>query len=299
MTRTSCRAIALIVFAVAVAAAAVGQPLTVTSVEGDVITTPAVGEPPEEWSVFDVYAAPDADGVYRALIDSVYFVGLGEDEERNDTFVFQSVWRGGGLYLRSGYHVIPAGRLYSIDTDGVETVLRGSGRTRRSTVGTPFTIGIGGGSGLITAFDAASESDFSFVYGGEVFTTYFNPGKFRIGGGVRFMTNLSLYDIDVTIGYPAVPNQDLPALLLQPGIIAGYAFDATASALVGGVSAKVFVQNPNSFVPGISLDVRIYQLMGFPFSETAVEVSPWFRTFPGTSYVEISVNMTYSFAFGE
>ena len=126
MTVTSCRSrgvmalIALLTCAVVLPA----QQLVVRSVSGDEVRTDAVGEMPQYRSIYDVYTEPDEDGVYRDLVDSVYFVGTrGAGAE----YAFESVWQGGGLYLSPGLHLVPTGRTYSVDTAAVAMVSDGSG----------------------------------------------------------------------------------------------------------------------------------------------------------------------------
>ncbi|MFW6212258.1 MAG: hypothetical protein ACOC8L_05110, partial [Spirochaetota bacterium] len=103
------------------AAASVGaqDPLTVASVDEDLVTVAPGTAQPAPQAIFDVYRSADADGIYRELVDSVYFVSLNEEGE----LLFQTVWNGGGRYIEEGNLLIATPRTFAVDTERLEQAL--------------------------------------------------------------------------------------------------------------------------------------------------------------------------------
>ena len=121
MTRTFSKLVILLALLTAVPFVIAAQDtLVVGSIDKDEISTTAGVTVPPEAAVFDVYRVVDDDGVYRELIDSVYF--LSQDPEENE-WIFRSVWTGGGRYVEEGDTLVPTTRVFSVDTARLEGVL--------------------------------------------------------------------------------------------------------------------------------------------------------------------------------
>jgi hypothetical protein len=272
----------------------VGQPLIVTSIDGDTVTAAATDDIPIRGTVFDVYTGPDEDGVYREQVDSVYFVAVSDD---GTEFVFQSVWLGGGLYLATGYALVPAGRAYNVSTIGVRTLVE-EPRLSLYRPTAPVAIGIAGGYTYGSPGLDTGDTETVQVFGGEVFGLYFGDGFVHFSAAVRYMTNLELNIVDLCVGYPGVPLEAMPNLVLEPAIVVGYWHHAAANAIAAGTSARMYLLSSRFPKPGVSLAVRITQVFGLPFGGETTPVSPYFSSGAGTTILEVTLSGLYSLFFG-
>jgi hypothetical protein len=221
MTRTFSKLVILLALLTAVPFVIAAQDtLVVGSIDKDEISTTAGVTVPPEAAVFDVYRVVDDDGVYRELIDSVYF--LSEDPEENE-WIFRSVWTGGGRYVEEGDTLVPTTRVFSVDTARLEGVLSPNMPGARSG---DSSFDFGGKAGVFASSSAFADGSLIGL-SGEVFL---NAKTTEIAAAAYFRG---------MVGRDSLSGFDAGFGFVTPGLT-GSGFSAIIGALGGRRSLTVY-----------------------------------------------------------
>lgn len=266
MIRTSYR---LMLAAFLLAAASVGaqDPLTVASVDEDLVTVaPGTAEPAPQ-AIFDVYRSADADGIYRELVDSVYFVSLNEEGE----LLFQTVWNGGGRYIEEGNLLIATPRTFAVDTERLEQALsvHTPARGTRPAGEAPNIFGAKGGLFFGSSVDQEQPA---VGVEGAVFLrlTTLPLALYAHVRAIQGLDDESGFDIGVGVPFFAGSNPELSATLgISGGRLSyrfydtafGSAIEDTVTTIGSFVNLGYIPLEPGSF--GFELNVRSYAAL-FP-----------------------------------
>ncbi|MFP4114894.1 MAG: hypothetical protein ACOC2Y_07830 [Spirochaetota bacterium] len=268
MIRTFC-SIGLGLLALGVPASAFAETaLTVATVDEDDVIVASAESEPAEFAIYDVYRGADADGKYRDLVDSVYYVSRNPD---SGELTFRAVWQGGGRYIEEGFLLVASERTFHIRRDRLQGMIveREPGGSVRFIVGATTGILVGWPITVSTTDEQIA------AYSAELFARGSLAPEGALGGYARVLTSIGIIGWDVGLGYPLSP-EGAPSLTAEPGGLIGYWKSSEAGAfLVGWYLRGQWVPE---FFRGIGLDVglRVYALFDAPGGAGSSTSEPMF-----------------------